>query len=107
VREKGDKSVSEKRKSYYLISTRNEIGKMYDELSSTIKTVLQQPSIIVRPRKIKSLMLILDEGLIKSKSFHDLIYDVGRESERIVGVYIPEEEYIIARLRDLGLALGS
>jgi len=43
----------------------------------------------------------LDENLVESEYFKSFIHRIKNYAERIIGVYIPEEEDIISRLREL------
>ena len=43
----------------------------------------------------------MDENLVESEYFKSFIHRIKNYAERIIGVYIPEEEDIISRLREL------
>lgn len=95
--------MSEKeKKGFYFLSTKNEIEREYEALISAVKTVLEQPAAIVKKRPLRKIVVIIDESLVTSKKFTEFIYRFGSKAERIIGIYIPEEEEIIERLKDLG-----
>lgn len=94
--------MSSDKKPLYLSSTRNHIAKMYDEISSVVRNAIQQPSLTIEPAKLKTVVVLLDENLISSQNFKELIIYLRDRVKKLVGVYVPREEDIIARLRELG-----
>lgn len=94
--------MSEDKKHHYLGATRNDIGKLYEEVSMVVKEVLKQPSAIIKPVEINTLMIILDEKIVGSERFRDFLHKIKDKVKRIIGIYIPEEEDIINKLKELG-----
>lgn len=94
--------MNQNKKSHYLSKTRDEIVKLYDEVRSLVKNMIVQPSLIITPAEIKTIVVFLDESLVKSEKFKDIIRRLKDKADKIIGLYVPEEEDIISKLKELG-----
>jgi len=91
----------EGKKPPYLSKTIDDISKVYEDISMAVRNAIKEPAIAARPAELGSVMLILDEALMSSEGFRRIFRVVKGKAKRIVSVYIPEEEDIISRLREL------
>lgn len=90
------------KKSLYFQSTKDRIGREYEDLISSVTSVLQQSAAIIRRQQFKKIVVIIDESLLESEKFCDFLERFGSKADNIFGIYIPEEEEIIERLVELG-----
>ena len=90
------------KKSLYFKSTKDRIGREYEDLISSVTSVLQQSAAIIRKQQFKKIVVIIDESLLESEKFQVFIEMFGSKADNIFGIYIPEEEEIIERLVELG-----
>jgi len=86
----------------YFQSTKDRVGKEYEELMSSVTSVLQQSAAIIRSLRLDRIMVIIDEYLLDSEGFCKFLESLGSTVGNIMGLYIPEEEEIIDRLVQLG-----
>lgn len=93
--------MSESKRPPYFERTIDDIGKIYEEISTVVKNAIQQPSLIIKPANLNTILLILDHALISSDKFRELFRSIKDRAKRIIGIYIPEEEDIISRLKEL------
>ncbi len=94
--------MDEEGKRPYFQSTKDRIGKEYEELISSVTSVLQQSAAIIRRKKLDKIVIIIDESLLDSNRFCEFLEEIAPSAENIIGIYIPEEEEIIDRLVQIG-----
>jgi len=90
------------KKRLYFQSTKDKIGREYEDLVSSVISVLKQSAAIIRRKQFKKIIVIIDESLLDSEKFCKFIEEYGPKADNIIGIYIPEEEEIIERLVELG-----
>ncbi len=93
--------MSKEKRSFFLSSTRNEISRLYDEISVVMKDIIQQPPLTIKPAEFNTILLLLDRNLLESETFRDYIKFLKTRAKKLVGLYIPEEEDVISKLREL------
>ena len=94
--------MNQDKKPRYFGITRDEIGKLYDEVRSSVRNMITQPSLIITQAKIRTILLILDDELVRSEEFRSIIHMLKDKIGKVIGLYVPEEEDIIHKLREMG-----
>ena len=93
--------MGEGKRPPYFERTIDDIGKRYEEISTIVKNAIQQPSLIIKPADLSTILIILDQALISSERFKEIFRSIKSKTKRVIGIYIPEEEDIISRLKEL------